>query len=313
MSLKAFLFPETVLSGKTRNILLAILIASTVIKLFFAYSVPIYVDQRGGEFRPLNDEYSHYKYITFLIKEHRLPVNKYLYTFENPIAWIFQDFEYAQPPLYYVLSVPFALLPNPIFACRIFSVLLGIATLWLIILSALKVSRFGQQIAIVISILVAFHPIFLRIGSTISNDNLGWLLSAFLFRLLLVDPNLSHKYVWGGLIGAGILTKVSFLIWPVFLASLLIYESISERKLRAAVIKNIFAVLIIAFGLAGWMFVRNIHNYGEWSGFVGTSTQRSALLSRDVRVLQATAEQSIRYCFFQLQRKTQTCCEHVLP
>src|SRR5262249_20283619 len=249
--------------------------------------------------RPLNDEYSHYKYVTFLIKEHRLPANQYIHSIRDPIAWIFQDFEYAQPPLYYILNVPFALLPNPIFACRLFSVVLGIGTLWFVLLCALQVSRFREQIAIVVSILVGFHPVFLRIGSSISNDNLAWFLSAFLFWLLLSESDLSHKYIWGFVMGAGILTKVSFLIWPLFLLILTVYQILREPKSRKAGITNLFVALILSLGLASWLFARNVQLYGDWSGMAGGSGKPGAiLLSGDPRILQDFAEQSIRYFFF---------------
>ena len=284
-------------SRRTQTLLIAILLVSTAVKIFLAISLPIYLDEGGPRLWPLNDEWSHFKYITYLLEERRLPVNEHIYSISDPMAWIFQDFEYAQPPLYYLLNVPLALLPNPVLACRLFSIVMGIFTLILAIDAAARVLRWKDAAAVVTAIAIGFHPIFLRVGSSVSNDNLAWLLSALLFRLWLDDTNLEKKYLYGLLVGAGILTKASFLIWPIFLAGTGVI--VLWRTRRADILIRAFTICLIGVVIGGGIFLRNERLYGDWSGVVGGSGEPGLfLLTENFGNFRVFVNHSIRYFFY---------------
>lgn len=294
MPAKGFTLPSA--TSGSRNLLLLIVVASTLLKLCLALNTGIYVDQKTGLFRPLNDEYSHYKFVSFLIREHRLPVNEHVREIRDPEAWIFQDFEYAQPPLYYAASVPFALLPDPVFWCRLFSILLGTLTLVLLIDTAYILLKPGDSAAILAAILLGFHPVFLRIGSSISNDNLAWFLSALQFRLLLSDRNLTRTLLFTLLTAAGILTKMSYLIWPVFFL-LWIAWSLFHREGRRAL--NAGLIVFLSLAATSWLFLRNHRLYGDYTGVVGGSGPKGAfLLSGRLEALADFVRESVRYLFF---------------
>jgi uncharacterized membrane protein len=72
---------------------------------------------------------------------------------------------------------------NSVLACRFFSVLLSTLTLWLAVQSAGLLFRNKNLAVLVTAIGLGFHPILLRIGSAVSNDNLAWFFSALLFSV----------------------------------------------------------------------------------------------------------------------------------
>lgn len=286
------------ISRAGRYLLLCILIGSTLIKLILALTTEIYVDEGGGTiFRPLNDEYAHFKYIQYLAEQHRLPINSHIYHINDSTAWIFQDFEYAQPPLYYLLNLPAIWTSNPVLAARILSILLGIATLLLAIKAAFKIFCEKERAAILIAALIAFHPIFLRVGSSISNDNLAWFLSSLLFLLFLNDQDLKHKFAFGLLVAAGILTKVSMLIWLLFLVSAVLL-TIRTPGFRARLL-NLMMICIIVGLCSAWLFLRNHSLYDDWSGIAGGSGPPGRyLLSGSMEAFAAFANGTIRYLFY---------------
>lgn len=295
MPAKGLILPAAA-SIESRKILLLIVFCSTLLKLYLALNTGLYVDLKSGLYRPLNDEYSHFKYISFLIREHKLPVNEHVWPIQDREAWIFQDFEYAQPPLYYLTSIPFALLGDPVLYCRIFCIFLGVATLLLVIDSAYILFKPREDAAILIALLVGFHPIFLRIGSSISNDNLAWFLSALQFRLLLSDNNLSRMIPMTILTAAGILTKMSYLIWPLFLMTIAAWNL--RRGQRGAAARAVLVVMV-SLALTSWLFLRNYRLYGDFTGVIGGSGAKGAFLSSgSFEALSAVAREPVRFLFF---------------
>jgi 4-amino-4-deoxy-L-arabinose transferase-like glycosyltransferase len=257
------------LSKNTRNLLIAFFLASLLIRLFFAFSVPHRFEPGKAKFQPFNDEYPHLKYSLYLIEHRRFPVNRHITSLYDPVAWIFSDFEYAQPPLFYLLNISAALFPDPMFASRLLAVLLSSITLWLLIISALEIFRRNETAAILMAAIAGFNPVFLRIGSSVSNDNLVWLLSVILFRLFLHDREFQRKWLFGLLIGLGILTKTSFFIWVVFPFARMIML-IKEGTFKRIAI-NSAVIAIVALIISGWWLVRNQTHYGDWTGITGGS------------------------------------------
>jgi 4-amino-4-deoxy-L-arabinose transferase-like glycosyltransferase len=257
------------LSKNTRILLIGFFLASLLIRLFFAFSIPHRFEPGKVKIQPFNDEYPHLKYSLYLIEHRQFPVNRHITSLYDPVAWIFSDFEYAQPPLFYLLNVPAALFPDPMLASRLFAVLLSSIILWPLIISALEIFRRNETAAVLMAALAGFNPVFLRIGSSVSNDNLVWLLSLILFRLFLHDREFKRKWLFGLLIGLGILTKTSFFIWLIFPFArmiMLIKEGTWKR-----IAMNSAVIVIVALIISGWWLVRNQTHYGDWTGITGGS------------------------------------------
>ena len=111
-------------SRATRRLLVFLFSIAVLMRIVFALVTPHYLDEAGGNLRPFNDEYPHLKYSLYLIEHHRFPINTQVRNLEDPVVWIFNEFEYAQPPLFYVLNIPFTLFPDAMLASRCFAVLL---------------------------------------------------------------------------------------------------------------------------------------------------------------------------------------------
>jgi len=266
------------LHSLTRKALLIIFLAAVGIRVFYALETPQEINNVTGAIHPRKDEYSHFKYCLYLIEQKKLPVNSSIRNLDDPIAWILQEFEYAQPPLYYLLNVPFALLPNPLIACRLFSVLLSSLTLCLAVSCAVTAFKRKDLCAVATMVALGFHPVFVRIGSSVSNDNLAWLLSAFQFRLLLNDASQSRNIAYGVLTGLGMLTKISFLVWPLFFVFRTVVPHFRQEHFIRR-LKGLALLLTVSTAISGWYLIRNQMNYSDWSGAIGVLGPPQALLS----------------------------------
>ncbi len=281
-------------SPLTRTILQVLFICAIALRCFFVFQTPLFMDQASEVIRPFNDEYPHLKYSLYLKQNRDFPVNTRILDLRNPVVWIFNEFEYAQPPLYYVLNLPFVTFSNPIIATRLFSVVLSGVTLWLAVLTVIRVFRKKDVIALTAMALLGFHPVLVRIGSSVANDNLAWLLSTILFLLLHSDRDVKRIWMWGLLIGLGILTKISFLIWIVFLS---VRWIVMRRGSEA--LKRLLLITLVALSISGLWLIRNELVYGDWSGIVGGSGPRGKYLSSgSLYVLKDFVTSAIRFSFF---------------
>jgi 4-amino-4-deoxy-L-arabinose transferase-like glycosyltransferase len=292
--------PAELSEKNTRIVLFILFFISIVVKIFFVFATPLYMDEAEGRIRPLNDEYPHFKYSRYLIEHREFPVNRRNLSLEDPAAWIFLDFEYGQAPLAYTMYAPFTLLPDPIRTSRLLSVAISSATLWIAVLCIPKVLRRSRLAAITGMVLLGFNPVLVRIGSSISNDNLTWLVSITIFYLYLKDPDLQKKWIWGILIALGVLSKVSFLIWPVFLfLRMLLYHREKKHFLRFTTIAAIAVIL------SGWWFVRSHMIYGDWTGIAGgAGPPGNYLRSASLYLIQDFADSVVRLTFFPIAEES---------
>lgn len=245
----------------------AALVAAFLLRLTFAVAVPPDDRDRDALFVGFNDEAAHTNYVRYLAENHRLPVQTARIT--DPDAFETDRFEFYQPPLYYVLAVPFleafeALRPGwGLYGVRLFSVLLAVINLALL---AYLVRRFvGPEAAAVGSTL--FLALLLghaRFSSLVSNDGLLWVLAAALFVVLFhaIEARGGGLRLWvvlGVITGLGLLTKTSFLtLMPGPLLAVVLYRRRRPGWLRGAV------YLGISLALAAPWWIRNHWLYDDW-------------------------------------------------
>ena len=259
-----------------------------VIRLALPFALPLGEVVRN-RLQGLNDEPAHLSYVKYVALRHALPVQTH--RFEEPGAFERADFEFHQPPLYYVLAAPLYSLAGPgrgLLACRLFSALCGLGTLILLwrVLRSSPLPGFVTWPAMMFATLWLTPAYFCAV---VSNDALSWLIGAGLVGLLWVRPGgrpgARRAILLGVLLGAGLLTKSTLL---VFLPAVLIVgalESLRERR-AAPLIECGGAVLLACLIVLPW-YLRNLSVYGtlwglETGGFAqpyaGTKPSWMALL-----------------------------------
>jgi 4-amino-4-deoxy-L-arabinose transferase-like glycosyltransferase len=154
---------------------------------------------------------------------------------------------------------------------RLFSVLLGLGTVWVTYQIGREIFPDWPAVALAAAGLAAFLPMFLFISGSVNNDNLSNFLGNLL--TLLIVRLLKHKtmpgwrgYVLLGMVtGAGLLAKlnIGFLIPLVTLALLVV--SLRLRDWRPLVVGGLISGgLTIA--IAGWWYWHNWQVYGDPTG-----------------------------------------------
>jgi 4-amino-4-deoxy-L-arabinose transferase-like glycosyltransferase len=181
---------------------------------------------------------------------------------------------------------------------RIFSVFLGLATVYLTYLLGRETVPDRPLVALGAAATVAFTPMFLFISGAVNNDNLVVPLTslALLLMIRLVragraghPPRPPAVIALGLVLGLGALTKFTAIgLLPLALGSLfLAYWAVEDR--RGSDLRSLLPALgraLMAFALlmlpvlliAGWWYLRNIQLYGDWTGwnaFIAVLGQRA--------------------------------------
>ncbi|MCC6606373.1 MAG: glycosyltransferase family 39 protein [Anaerolineae bacterium] len=198
---------------------------------------------------------------------------------------------------------------------RLFSVLLGAATVYLTYLIGKELAPNRPEIALGAAALNAFTPMFLFISGAVNNDNLAIPLASLAILLMIravgnplsVNGNRITDYwkTWltiGTIIGLAILTKEgTFGLLPLALGTIFIAywkgerdtelhrgpQSYTEKRENfwGEIVRNLgwtavsFLILLLPVILiAGWWYWRNIVLYGDflgWNAFIAVLGQRA--------------------------------------
>ncbi len=154
---------------------------------------------------------------------------------------------------------------------RLFSVLLGLGTVWVTYQIGREVFPDWHSVALGAAGLTAFLPMFLFISGSVNNDNLsnllGNLLTLLIVRLLKrkTAPGWRSYALLGIVTGMGLLAKlnIGFLIPLVGLALLVV--SLRLRDWRPLVVGGLISgALTVA--IAGWWYWHNWQIYGDPTG-----------------------------------------------
>ena len=181
---------------------------------------------------------------------------------------------------------------------RLFSVLLGAATVYLTFRIATEVVPDRPEITLGAAAVVAFTPMFLFISGAINNDNLIVPLAAL--ALLLMIRMVSEQYtvnskqytvhclLLGVVIGLASLTKLSgvgllALAWGTIVMTR--WQAAGREVTLLGLVRwsieatlHWLLVLLPALLIAGWWYYRNVVLYGDWRGwtaFIAVLGQRA--------------------------------------
>ena len=204
------------------------------------------------------DEGPHGGYIGRIVEQHRLPV------FDPTDR---ANYEAHQPPLYYVLGVPFYLLgrmPDPAEMVRLLSLILGALSI-LVIYRAVRTAFPDEPgLGIAAAGFTALLPTHVMLSSSVSNDILVELVFGLGLLLMtgmaLRGVTLTRSLMLGVVLGLGLLTKTTCLIlFPVALLAYLI----SARRATGTALVHFSIALAMSLIIGGWWLLRNNHLYGD--------------------------------------------------
>jgi hypothetical protein len=248
----------------------AILAVALLVRLAYLALVPWGVAVGPMRLEGLNDEPSHYNYICFLSDSLRLPVQTH--AVDEAGAFVRNDFEYYQPPLYYLAG---AAIDKAVgregsrWACRALSLAAGLLTLWALWMlgGGLGLGRDARAGMVAFGALMPVHAYF---SSMVSNDSLAWLWCLLVLNELvrLVLPQRAPAAAWRQharlalFLTAGMLTKNSLVVlYPA--AALAVIALWKRQGARPAL--ALAGALGVSIALAAPWYLRNLHLYGSMS------------------------------------------------
>ncbi|MCU0496235.1 MAG: glycosyltransferase family 39 protein [Anaerolineae bacterium] len=158
-----------------------------------------------------------------------------------------------------------------VYLLRVFSLLLGLGTIWITYQLAREVFPEHPWIAIGAAALNAFLPMFVLISASVSNDNLSNLLGNGLALILVrfvkreTAPPWHHYALLGVVTGAGLLSKLSIGFFIPVIALVLLILSLRLRDYRPLIIGGAISGGLTIL-IAGWWYLRNLQLYGDPTG-----------------------------------------------
>jgi hypothetical protein len=241
------------------------------VRLAASFSIPFgqTVEHR---LQGLNDEPAHFNYVRYVAEHRAVPVLEHFVL--EPDAFVRNEFEYHQAPLYYLLCAPFPLLfgeKGAIAACRLLSVLFGLTCLWVIAL-ILRDCGFPARVRQAAVLFVGLLPSHLYFSVLTSNDALSWLFALLLTRTLLRYGTLAESHaavaktaaMTAVYLAAGALTKSSLLIMFPAATGVFLYKYCITKD-RLHLLRGVLTIGIAGIAALPW-YVRNVLLYHSLSG-----------------------------------------------
>ena len=153
-----------------------VLAAAILVRIAFLFAVP-FGPLVEGRLQGLNDEPAHLNYVRYLVEHRALPIQ----TGHVRQAGAFErgDFEYYQPPLYYLLCAPPVAVAGArwtLLLCRGLSLVFALLSFPVLarILALLGLGPAERRAGVAFAALLPVHVYF---SSLVSNDSLCWLMA----------------------------------------------------------------------------------------------------------------------------------------
>lgn len=240
-----------------RRICVATIIIGVCCRLLLLFFTPTY-------YAP--DEQAHFNYVKYLYDNRSFPVQT------TQTGAPTNDWEYYQPPLYYLASVPiYAAAENlvggdhhsVVRVIRLFSILLWCinAVLVLKILDNLGVEDTFVK-AFVIS-MVSLLPTYAYLSSVINSDNLLITIGGATLYLLSRKRSFPNSALLGVLLGLALLTKLSAVVFVLAVTAMLFLQWIRKSLSFSSAGIYLVLILIIAGAIASPWYIRNVIVYGD--------------------------------------------------
>lgn len=243
-----------------RHLFFIIFISGIIFRFSFTFFTPTF-------YAP--DEEPHFKYVKYLYDHKSLPVQT------SKTNEPTKDWEYYQPPLYYlILSLDYWGISNLsegdvdtiVKFLRLLSIVMSIIPILFIlkILSNLNLNDTFTK-TFVASFLFLL-PSYVFISSVINNDNLIIALSSIIYFLLTKNRYIVNSIYIGLLLGFAFLTKLTAFILLFSVVTFFLYLFITKKSSLAETLTHIIIVTSISIVTSLPMFLRNLYLYGDLIG-----------------------------------------------
>lgn len=249
-------------------------VIAVVFSVFFRvkiiHELPLGITANEYGLTGFDDEPAHLNYTKFILEKNELPILKHKIT--DPDALVINEFEYHQPPLYYVFIATIANIfsiygdDNILLLGRYINFILSILSTIIFYKIFLLFKWSSTKILSAISI-------YLLLGSSVyqfsvfGNDGLSWILLWLLFLFIL--QGISKNWIWIILTFTLLhYTKSSVLVlYPVILFSG--YKSIVNKEISNSLILKYLSIFILPIILS---FPWYLHNYNSYGSYFSIST-----------------------------------------
>ena len=181
------------------------------------------------------------------------------------------DYEYHQPPLYYLLCVPtWKLMPEPAkaYSCRVVSMMCCAGVVALVWFSLLELFPENRELRLLATGFAALLPLNQTVGATAGNDSLAGLICAAMFYLIARGATREWRHLdsiaMGALLGLGMLTKnTCLMLSPMALGAAWSFSARAQGNDKRAACQDALLVAVVAALVCGWWLVRNQLLYGD--------------------------------------------------
>lgn len=239
-----------------RTLFFLVLVTGLLCRLGFVFFTPTF---------HAPDEQAHFNYIKHLVEQRTLPVQT------TKMGDPANEWEYFQPPLYYVALVPVYWLAQVlggdvaavVVALRLCSVLLWLVNVWFGVRLLDRLQVRDEGVWLLVMGMVCLLPTYVFVSSAINNDNLlaAWG-GGFLSLLARREDSTRHVLLVGLWLGLGLLVKQSAVVF-VPAVILLVGSGASAARWER------WRQGLLALGVAGLIFLpwalRNWRIYGTFS------------------------------------------------
>jgi 4-amino-4-deoxy-L-arabinose transferase-like glycosyltransferase len=211
------------------------------------------------------DEQSHFKYVKYLAENGSFPVQTS--RTDDPT----NDWEYYQPPLYYLSAVPFYLLSYNLSSqeaiavrvIRSFSVLLWGITILFTFKVIERMSVDDYFIKLFMLCMLSLLPTYVFLSSTINNDNLLITIGSILLYLgVQQKPSLRNSIFIGFLLGLALLTKLTAIVYIALIMIMWLIRFITKRYTWSVLHHFVLTMLLALIIWTPWAW-RNWNVYGS--------------------------------------------------
>ncbi|MCF6269607.1 MAG: hypothetical protein L3J41_07845 [Melioribacteraceae bacterium] len=247
-----------------------ILFVSVFFRVKIIHELPLGTTANEYGLTGFDDEHAHFNYTKFILEKNELPILKDKIT--DPNALTINEFEYHQPPLYYV----FIASASKVLSINVDKGILVLGRYINFFLSLLSIIVFYKIFLLFKwrdSKILSAISIYLLLGSSVyqfsvfGNDGLSWFLLWLLFLLLL--KGISKNWIWILLIiTLSHYTKSSILVfYPVILYS--VYNEITKSDISKSHVLKYISIFILPIVLS---FPWYLHNYNAYGSYFSVST-----------------------------------------
>ena len=210
------------------------------------------------------DEQAHFKYVKYLAEHRSLPVQTS--RTDSPT----NDWEYYQPPLYYLSLAPFYRLSDELFhddlvtvrLLRAFSILLWGVTVWFAFGFLERMRVVDVFVRVFVIGMISLLPSYVFLSSVINNDNLLLAIGAGVLYLVAQPSSPRRSVLMGLLLGAGLLTKLTAVVYVILIVAALLVGLVRRTAGRAGLGHVILTGLIAGLLWTPWA-CRNWSVYGS--------------------------------------------------